>query len=302
MKSHNLSNHLARIICLGALASPSILITNQSCLGDAYEGFVYAPALPVNGLNGGTGWNIAWLGTVAAQTGFATLTHALALPSAGVALRTIDPATATREFHSATGAIAGTGRPWMSFLFQREQANPMTLEMLGFFVDPLKITILASGTVTLQYGLNPAVVSTSSASGPFVTDLYLLRLTPSSIDLWVNPPAALGPPHASVSAPVNINYQTVDFTFGYGQTLDEIRTGPTLGSVAAAQAPCPGDITPPPGGDGLVNVADLLMVISNWGPCPPGAPCLSDVAPAGGDGLVNVADLLLVISKWGECP
>jgi hypothetical protein len=29
---------------------------------------------------------------------------------------------------------------------------------------------------------------------------------------------------------------------------------------------CPADISPP-GGDGVVNVDDLLAVISNWGPC-----------------------------------
>ncbi len=49
--------------------------------------------------------------------------------------------------------------------------------------------------------------------------------------------------------------------------------------------------------DGTVNVADLLAVISAWGPCiPPGGPCASDV---NGDGVVNVTDLLAVIAHWG---
>ncbi len=61
---------------------------------------------------------------------------------------------------------------------------------------------------------------------------------------------------------------------------------------------CPADIAPG-NGDGLVNVADLLFVISNWGPC--GA-CAADVAPQpNGDGVVNVNDLLFVISNWGPC-
>ena len=66
--------------------------------------------------------------------------------------------------------------------------------------------------------------------------------------------------------------------------------------------PCPADIAPD-GGDGNVNVADLLSVILNWGACPvPPDPCPADIAPAGGDGNVNVADLLLVINSWGPCP
>lgn len=67
---------------------------------------------------------------------------------------------------------------------------------------------------------------------------------------------------------------------------------------------CPPDIAPPGGGDGAVNVADLLAVISSWGACPaPPADCEADIAPpGGGDGTVNVADLLAVISGWGACP
>lgn len=55
--------------------------------------------------------------------------------------------------------------------------------------------------------------------------------------------------------------------------------------------PCPSDIT----GDGVVNVNDLLAVISAWGSG-------SGPADVTGDGFVNVNDLLAVISAWGPCP
>lgn len=58
---------------------------------------------------------------------------------------------------------------------------------------------------------------------------------------------------------------------------------------------CPADIAPS-GGDGVVNVADLLALISNWGA---GAGNLADL---NGDGIVNIADLLALISAWGDCP
>lgn len=81
---------------------------------------------------------------------------------------------------------------------------------------------------------------------------------------------------------------------------------------------CWGDITL----DNQVNVADLLQVITNWGPCvgappgstgsngkgsegggpPPVAYCAADIAPMGNpDGQINVQDLMLVIATWGQC-
>ena len=60
---------------------------------------------------------------------------------------------------------------------------------------------------------------------------------------------------------------------------------------------CLADVAPA-GGDGVVNTADLLAIINNWGSSNP----QFDVQPPGGDGIVNTAELLLVINTWGECP
>lgn len=53
--------------------------------------------------------------------------------------------------------------------------------------------------------------------------------------------------------------------------------------------------------DGVVNVVDLLGMLSAWGACAaPPQPCLADIAPApSGDGNVNVQDLLMLIESWG---
>lgn len=54
------------------------------------------------------------------------------------------------------------------------------------------------------------------------------------------------------------------------------------------------------GGDGVVNVQDLIAVVSSWGacasPCPPR--CSADV---NNDCTVNVADLIAVVGAWGPC-
>ena len=54
---------------------------------------------------------------------------------------------------------------------------------------------------------------------------------------------------------------------------------------------CVADIT----GDGVVNVADLLTILSVWGSC---EACEADINE---DGFVNVTDLLVVIGEWGPC-
>lgn len=54
---------------------------------------------------------------------------------------------------------------------------------------------------------------------------------------------------------------------------------------------CPGDLN----GDGVVNVNDLLVMLSAWGPNA-GHP-----ADLNGDGNVNVTDLLQLLTVWGAC-
>jgi len=55
-------------------------------------------------------------------------------------------------------------------------------------------------------------------------------------------------------------------------------------------------------GSGVVNVADLLLLIQLWGPCFNFVCGYADIAPPGGNHAVNVEDLLAVINAWGACP
>lgn len=56
-------------------------------------------------------------------------------------------------------------------------------------------------------------------------------------------------------------------------------------------ATCPGDLD----GDDLVRVPDLIILLSNWGPC---VGCEADLS---GDGVVNTIDLVRLLSAWGAC-
>ncbi|MCI0362967.1 MAG: hypothetical protein L0Y44_15125 [Phycisphaerales bacterium] len=48
--------------------------------------------------------------------------------------------------------------------------------------------------------------------------------------------------------------------------------------------------------NGVVNVADLLLLIGEWGPCPPRGACDADLD---NNLQVNISDLLILIGNWG---
>lgn len=61
--------------------------------------------------------------------------------------------------------------------------------------------------------------------------------------------------------------------------------------VVIDELACPSDLN----GDGVVGIADLLLVIDSWGTCDS---CGADI---NNDGSVNVNDLLTLVDAWGAC-
>ncbi len=72
------------------------------------------------------------------------------------------------------------------------------------------------------------------------------------------------------------------------------------------RVPCPADFTDASSGppDDVVDVFDLLALLSAWGPCGDPNNCPADItnsATTGPDGVVDVFDLLELLSSWGGC-
>jgi hypothetical protein len=59
--------------------------------------------------------------------------------------------------------------------------------------------------------------------------------------------------------------------------------------------PCPADCALSAKGPGIVDVTDLLQLLSEWDSI--GGDCDVD-----GSGLVDVVDLLAMLAAWGTCP
>jgi hypothetical protein len=58
---------------------------------------------------------------------------------------------------------------------------------------------------------------------------------------------------------------------------------------------CMADTAPVPGGNGVINIDDLLFIINHWGATG------NHTADVTFNGFVNIADLLAVINAWGPC-
>ena len=63
--------------------------------------------------------------------------------------------------------------------------------------------------------------------------------------------------------------------------------------VVPGTPPCVADIVT----DGVVNGADLALVLTNWGSCP-SSTCVADIDR---DGVVGASDLSIVLASWGGC-
>ena len=74
---------------------------------------------------------------------------------------------------------------------------------------------------------------------------------------------------------------------GYGQ--HNSHTEGWIATIPGAQ-PCP-ELT----GDGVVDAADLAVLLGSWGPC---SGCSADL---NGDSVVDAADLAILIGAWGPC-
>jgi len=77
-----------------------------------------------------------------------------------------------------------------------------------------------------------------------------------------------------------------------GNPTPIINRGAYETAIEPQQPSCPADLT----GDGVVNVSDLLQLLSAWGPN------VGHPADLNGDGVVNVSDLLILLGQWGPCP
>lgn len=110
---------------------------------------------------------------------------------------------------------------------------------------------------------------------------------------WAVDPATGAPPHLDRFDFIRIS-TAVDAVLGPGGSLGEIST--EISGVARVR---PVMTSPDVNGDGVVNSADLGLLLGAWGACPQPGACPADLT---GDSVVNSADLAALLGAWGPAP
>jgi hypothetical protein len=97
---------------------------------------------------------------------------------------------------------------------------------------------------------------------------------------------------ATATSTVRFRFSASDLSPG-----DVVEAG--LDALAVSRFDCPGEtcVADVAGNDDVVDVIDLLALLSAWGSNDP----TYDIADPP-DGVVNVSDLLTLLAAWGPCP
>lgn len=98
----------------------------------------------------------------------------------------------------------------------------------------------------------------------------------------------------------NLYLGEADYNLGWpwGTVTVQIESGSVTANLKLdiVENPCYEDVD----ANGIVDVADLLTVIDNWGDCPD---CTEEIpGDVNYDWVVDVTDLLHIVGAWGPCP
>jgi hypothetical protein len=151
------------------------------------------------------------------------------------------------------------------------------------------ITGNSTGNIPFSFSYNPATyIATLTVNPALAADAYSVNVSASLTDViaGLSLDGEVADPLAATSLPSG----------------DGLPGGAALVQfdVVATALPCDPDVFPSGGGgNGVVDIDDLLTVINAWGWT--GSPG-SNAADVNSDGIVNIDDLLMIINAWGPCP
>ena len=160
-------------------------------------------------------------------------------------------------------------------------AETHTIEQVGFSFVPSTITVAPGDTIIWQQTSGSHTVTSGTDCTPGAYDGFSINTSLNSIT-----------PTVEVTLPSDLAEGTLGYFCNIGVHCEGAGMQASLNIVAAV--PCVGDLND----DGVVNGADLGLMLGAWGACGKG-PCSADLND---DGQVNGADLGLLLGGWGFCP
>ena len=151
----------------------------------------------------------------------------------------------------------------------------------GFAFVPSSLTVAPGDTIIWQRTNGSHTVTTGTDCTPGAYDGFFINDALNSIT-----------PTVEVTLPSDLAAGTLGYFCNIASHCESLGMQASL--TIEAPEPCVGDLND----DGLVNGADLGLMLGAWGACGKG-PCTADL---NSDGIVNGADLGLLLGAWGSCP
>ncbi|MCH2162250.1 MAG: hypothetical protein MK085_10300 [Phycisphaerales bacterium] len=243
----------------------------------------------------------AALGVVIAGAAFAGDAEVIEIPRSGAAVA--GPAGTFGTCCSASSYIAGSnstldlrGCETMGGYCMNERRSPVVVFDLESIPEDANIeSVRLVGSRTTGAGssdgrLHLLFTSSSSISG----QLMALNNSPhETVDIyWAGSGFSHQLDPAFLADPIPHRYLAISMYTYYDSTTYVRNSGglePKL-RITLAAPPCPADFT----GDGVVDSADLGILLAYWGPKP-------NNGDINGDGVTDAADLGLLLSMWGDC-
>jgi hypothetical protein len=183
------------------------------------------------------------------------------------------PLACGQTYCGASFAEGWRDTDWYELILTEERAITFTVSA-EFPVSVMTIEGTCAGyTVTSAahgVGCAPAVLT------------YCAR--PGTHYLIIAPGTAQGPIFYGAPCPSRKGFPPGPYSNDYVATL----------TCAGCGNPCPSDVND----NGVVEIKDVLAVLGNWGPVPPGG----HPADVDGNGSVDIFDLLEILGNWGDCP
>lgn len=162
------------------------------------------------------------------------------------------------------------------------------------FASGIVASVLPNGMLTPPLAvLQPGIEGLSFAMGDgcFGNHLYVANLPLGTIDTiapnGMVTPFAVGFPGAAYI----IFVQHGPFAVNAKPTMYVLDGNSSIWVITPQPVPCPADLD----GNGMVDGADLAILLGAWGPCP-GIFCPPDLD---GNGFVGAADLAILLGAWG---
>jgi len=226
-----------------------------------------------------------------------------------------------KQFEVACFVSTGTATSFNWMVFNRTAGNPQptasSLVASGSVATPTPYDFADDSASTARYQMNldgslqlaagdywfvyyPSSATDYGHGGTDVVNYPWFIYSPNGVQL-VDATGAYGRRSSTYPTGGFVLYRglTGVYTVQAGDSPNALYTttlkvlGEGTGSVAP---PCPADLNH----DGVVNGADLGILLGAWGSCPGGTPgCTGDI---NNDGVVNGADLGILLGAWGNCP